>query len=440
MAKVSRLKALGKISRANRRATGGLTEAAHDVVLDTPPYWERAFQGYRSAMVVTSSHWLYQNKYIVLYVNPREMSWNMPKRESVSKTAAGSIRNAWRNRFRGTYYDEPTINITFQTGNLMPGSGIPTHLFGRRGIEYYTADNGSQIPRNIRYGENADAVAHLLQTPPVPPGLNNFYDFLSLVDQPMLGGGNGENRHILLYRTRVFPRMRLEGYFTGDPITFTESADNANTITWNATFMVYDSYPKFWSATALKVAFSDAIRSYGGMSEVVPRDFDLEEFQRYWEETRGEDLEDADLPYKTAKLDSQTGRKKKKAGLVATTPGKTATKAADKMILSNEAIASDNVFATKKILSSYEGANEPPGDYAGKTIAQTQYWPDIQQAIQDEFLAGRDPKDPPPSVSEVNEFAAMWMKQNMLPEDQARYGDLIRRLEGASGPSGVAGP
>jgi len=351
------------------------------------------------------------------------MAWNMPRRETVTKTAAGAIRNAWRNRYRGTYYDEPTVTITFQTGNMMPGAGIPDSIFGSRRIEYYTNNQGFKVPTSVRDGGYADRVAQILQTPPIPPGIVNFYDFLSLVDQPMLSSNNNENRHILLVRTRLFPRIRLEGYFTQDPITFTESATAANSITWNATFMVYDSTPRLWSADALKVAFSDAVRSYGAMSEIIPKDFDLEEFQKYWQGATGQDLNDANLPYQTTKLDSQTGKKKKQVGLVAKSGAKTA--AGVNPVTTVEDLSASRQATTKELLGTYKSGISDASTVGGETMTQTKYWPNLSQAIDQKFANA----EVPPTQEEVNLFASEWMVKNMDEKDLEKFSNLLQRLD-----------
>jgi len=174
----------------------------------------------RSSWFLSCRSWLREQRGIKMFINPSEVQWSLPRREQMTKTAAGVVRNTWRNRYRGSYYDEPTLNITFQAGNIMPSAGLPNGML-------------DDVQR---------ADAHY-QAPQPPPGLLNFYEFLELLDQPMLHGSS-ENYHVILYRSRIFPRMRLEGYFIGTtPIAFTDSADKGNTFSWTAAFQVYRSYP-----------------------------------------------------------------------------------------------------------------------------------------------------------------------------------------------------
>lgn len=208
---------------------------------------ERLFSHDRTPVVLSTSSWLLQDKFISLWINPLNTSWSLPRRETTTKTAAGVIRNTWRNRYRNTYYDEFTINFTFQTGNILPSVTVTDRILADSSLAYGAAKN-----------------------PKPPPGLVDFYRFLSMVDQPMLTS-KSENRHIVFYRSRVFPRLRLEGYFVGEtPITFTESAEgNANMLQWTATFQVYDSTPKIWQAARLISDWSNWAYK-NAMSEILP--------------------------------------------------------------------------------------------------------------------------------------------------------------------------
>lgn len=204
-------------------------------------FYPRHSQHVRNAMILSTTNWLQRGRYIPLFVNPREISWSVPRRETVVKTAAGAVRNTWRNRYRRTYLDEYTLNITFQTGNIMPSSAYP---------EFITP--------SLDYTE----ILRELEQPQVPPGLLNFYEFLELIDQPALLG-TSENRHVIVMYTRAFPLMRFEGYFTGEPITWQESAtstDGGNQIVWQANFQVYKSFPRITNASMLERVYSSWVQ------------------------------------------------------------------------------------------------------------------------------------------------------------------------------------
>jgi len=174
----------------------------------------------RDAMWVSTRAWNRRGEGIALFANPSDMQWSMPRRGSVVKTTAGAVRNVWRNRYRKTYYDEGTVGITFQTGNIMPSMGYPDEM------ELSTPDRVSVAVANPR----------------VPEGLMNFYKFIELLDQPMLLGP-AENHHIIIHHSRVFPTLYMEGYFLEDSFNFSEVVQTGNMLQWNATFQFYRTYP-----------------------------------------------------------------------------------------------------------------------------------------------------------------------------------------------------
>lgn len=199
----------------------------------------------RSAWIVSCRSWLGQGDYIPLFVNPSDVQWSIPRRGTVQKTAAGAVRNTWRNRFRRTYFDEFTLNITFQSGNIMPS------------MAYVDRDM-------TNYNDLESAYAR----PNVPPGLGNFYRFLELLDVQKLAGAF-ENYQVIIMHTRVFPALRLEGWFTEEPITFAESATNANQINWTATFQVYRTFPRISSSALMTQTYREFIQSVA-FKEAVP--------------------------------------------------------------------------------------------------------------------------------------------------------------------------
>jgi len=207
--------------------------------LNRKAFYPRHYTGLRSPMILTSRRWFsYLKRVIVLFVNPREMTWNFPRRETMEKTAAGTVRNVWRNQFRGRYYDEPTISMSFQGGNIMPSAGwVQTVSSGV---------NRGRTVENFSYSPN---------DPGVPPGLSNFYDFLELLDEPGLIG-NIENEHIILHRSRVFPELQIYGYFEPEGFSMPETADDSgNTVTWQAQFRVYRTTPNIFRSSAMHTRY-----------------------------------------------------------------------------------------------------------------------------------------------------------------------------------------
>jgi len=193
------------------------------------------------------------NKGIELYVNPSKISWSHGRRGTSVKTAAGTVRNIWYNHYRGTYYDEAELKITFQSGNIMP---FMSYLGG-----------------NYNFNDPATYANLISLKEAVPQGLMDFYRFKDLLNQPAYLGP-AENRHIMTYHSRVFPKMYLEGFFKDeDPIVWEESAEGGgttgNTLNWTATFIVYDSYPRLDSASQMIAAYSSWL-AQEGMMEALP--------------------------------------------------------------------------------------------------------------------------------------------------------------------------
>ena len=208
----------------------------------------RAFAFERTPTVITTRAWISQNKYIKCWCNPSEANWSMSRRESMQKTAAGIVRNTWRNRSRNTYYDNFPVAFTFQAGNIMPSA-----------------------PYNFRdAGFGLLARAQLAaQAPLVPPGLSDFHKFLELTDEPALGG-SWPNYHIIVYNSRVFPQLWMEGWFQPDGPNFTDSSQNGNTVTWTHTFMVVKTIPQLTKSSLMSGLYSDWVKNSGALGEALP--------------------------------------------------------------------------------------------------------------------------------------------------------------------------
>jgi len=152
-------------------------------------------------------------------VNPSDVSWSMTQRSQEQKTKAGTVLHVWNDRDRQSYFDEPVITLNLQTGNILP-------------------------VRNI-----VDS-----PIPPVPEGLCNFYEFMSLVDEVKVLEDGRANLVYIDYNSLIFPRIRLWGFFTPNGISFSDKAnDPAQVTAWTASFTVYKSYPKLGRAISLAI-------------------------------------------------------------------------------------------------------------------------------------------------------------------------------------------
>lgn len=169
---------------------------------------------------------------LVWHANPKSVEWTINQRATESKNKTGSVLYTWRRRgtagSSGSYYDEPVITFTFQTGNILksPAGKGPDEK------EFDPLASGR--------------------------GLNNFYRFLELVDRSKITASGLPNLVHILYRSQIFPSMVLTGFFNPQAVVrFSDSADQPNQITgWTASFTVYSTTPKLQS-------FDQLINSHG---------------------------------------------------------------------------------------------------------------------------------------------------------------------------------
>lgn len=175
----------------------------------------------RIPWLMSTTEWLENGQGIIWYCNPSDISWNINLRQSTSKNAFSTVTHIWPNSNRGTHFDEFSLSLTLQTGNLMP------------------------------YKRGADASDNSTIEASVSPGLVNFYDFLKLVDAPKLTssrsvGGAGRSNHVIIrYNSNIFPKLTLIGQFDSEGIKFSDTSSDPNQVTsWTATFLVLDSNPR----------------------------------------------------------------------------------------------------------------------------------------------------------------------------------------------------
>lgn len=234
---------------------------------------ELAWGRYRTPFVLTCQEWLTQPspRYLIAAVNPSEIQWQLPQRAVAQKTRVGEIVHYWRDRFRNTFYDEPVLSMTFQSGNIMPMRTKPLVVTG---VERFGTENEEvtiNFGTRVRDAEGRSRVfttsAGVLQRgpdpsetkPEVPPGLRNFYDFIELVDTQKILDNGDVNLVYIVYNSRILPNMTLAGLFTPAGISWTDSSTDPNQInSWQASFTVYDSFPRISDKAGLISMFEQA--------------------------------------------------------------------------------------------------------------------------------------------------------------------------------------
>jgi hypothetical protein len=188
--------------------------------IENPP--QTTFDTVVQSIQVTDSQ-----KALFWVANPKSVSWQINQRGTEVKNKSGTVLHIWRDRTRNSDFDDPKITMQFQSGNIMPNTGDATS-----------------------FSQNQLGISG---------GLNNFYDYLKLVDRSKLTTDGKANLVHIFYRSRIFPSLILTGFF--DPqavVQFTDDSQNPFQVSsWQATFTVYSTVPKINDAKQLATIFSN---------------------------------------------------------------------------------------------------------------------------------------------------------------------------------------
>lgn len=216
----------------------------------------------RIPWIMSTTEWLEKGEGIIWNCNPSEVSWNIRLRQSTSKNAYSTVTHNWPNDNRGTHFDEFVLNLTLQSGNLMPyrrdsGTGLYIPEITQAPKDTYSYNKSTDLyitnkaPALAKANVSADTDTYGADRSSVSPGLVNFYDFLKLVDAPKLTSGptskgGGRSNHVIIkYNSNIFPKLTLIGQFDPEGIKFNDSSAEPNQVTsWSATFIVLDSNPR----------------------------------------------------------------------------------------------------------------------------------------------------------------------------------------------------
>jgi hypothetical protein len=173
----------------------------------------------RIPWVITCQSWLQKQQYLIFNANPDSAQWSMPLRGTASKQRAGQVLHIWKNKFRDTYFDEPRLNITFQSGNIL--SIMPT---------------------------NPDFQIYKSNFITIREGLYNFYKFIELLEEPKILEDGSLNTVYINYTSQMFPSIMLSGFFDPSQFSFTDGTSKSAMIeNWSTTFIVMDTFPKLKS-------------------------------------------------------------------------------------------------------------------------------------------------------------------------------------------------
>jgi len=183
-----------------------------------------------------------RGKHILFWSGPQNTTWTFQQRGVTQQTRTGYIAHYWRDDKRTTFFDDPSVSFTFQTGNIMP----------------------------IREATRQDGTASLIF---LPPGLLDYYDFFSFMDEPKILSSGRPNFINIVYHSLLYPTVLLRGFFEPEtPITVNEDASRPGSVTWSATFRVRQSNPPLHDGSKLR----DAWASQFAMTSLNLDDLELE--------------------------------------------------------------------------------------------------------------------------------------------------------------------
>jgi hypothetical protein len=183
----------------------------------------------RVPFAMTCNTWEKRGEYLLWSTNPGSVTWNLSQRVSEQKNRMGTVQHVWKDNYRDTYFDEPVLDISFQSGSLYP-------------------------VRNVN-GEFE-----------ISSGLSNFYKFLQLVDEDKLDDYGRANMVHIMYTSGIFPSMTLSGTFTSEGLSWTDTADDPFNISdWRARFIVKSTSPKI-----NRKGYSQLISSFNSAIKSIP--------------------------------------------------------------------------------------------------------------------------------------------------------------------------
>lgn len=164
--------------------------------------------------------------HLLFWAGPKSVEWNFTQRGSMQQSRTGHIAHFWRDSKRSTFFDNPSINFTFQTGSLLP----------------------------IRQTRNDISID------PFPPGLLDYYEFFNLLDEQKILSDGRPNYVNILYHSLLYPTIMLRGFFEPETaMTVREEAGKPASIEWNATFRLKESNPSFNDSAKLVASWRDAV-------------------------------------------------------------------------------------------------------------------------------------------------------------------------------------
>lgn len=198
----------------------------------------RIFRGSRknapfTPMILTTDYQVSEQengRHLLFWSGPQNTTWSFQQRGTIQQTRTGHIAHYWRDDKRSTFFDDPSVTFTFQTGNIMP----------------------------IRVDNKSDTVKVF------PPGLLDYYDFFSFLDEPKILSSGRPNFINIVYHSLLYPTILLRGFFEPEtPITISEEASRPASVVWQATFRIRSSDPPITDGKKLRDAWYHSVSQPG---------------------------------------------------------------------------------------------------------------------------------------------------------------------------------
>lgn len=233
--------------------------------------------------VLTCERWAQIAQYIVLPINPSDISWHIPLKVATEQTGRATVSYVWRNGYIGVSSDggaasqdsllqDFELALTFNSGNIAPMFNYAKSQGRYRGGAVTNTDNNwrpnpaSKADELVAFNEYSamgnDVLAQQVELPDeskyvlaydetIPLGVQNLYKVLSLLDEPRITHVPGSNRNAirpnricLVMNTPAFPNMVVYGHANPSGVSWEESADSPNSFDVTFTITVTETQPK----------------------------------------------------------------------------------------------------------------------------------------------------------------------------------------------------
>jgi len=233
------------------QAAYDLSAQANRLFIDRPYPDERI-----PTVVTTEAHLLDDNteRIIQCWINPSQTQWAPTLRAARQKTHGGGVRYTWPRSDKAgggkhksknsVYWDVFPVTFTFQTGNIKPESYVSLAGASQQ-------VSGSIMSRMAAYvgGER------VTEESKVPPGLDDFYLFLNLLNEdPMLSNGR-DNWAVVMHNSHVFPSIMLKGWWDEGSVSWPENQEDGWGLQWTAILEVHQTTPRIWDVDGLRQVY-----------------------------------------------------------------------------------------------------------------------------------------------------------------------------------------